>query len=221
LGQANNAAVFGRLDIAWLRCILVERKVCPRAVIVAEVAAQTTTEVLLVEDDHVVGQLAADGANYALGEGVLLGRAGCGVDLGDAHALHPSAKVDAVCAISIAEEKARRRVIGKGPDDATMGGRREAELTEPLQPGHRTGCCSSWGHHFEANLKKITIRRAPLWNQGLLEGSWVIRINSGEPVDNRLLRPRQTLEEGDKFFRDLLSELYRREPALKPPLATL
>jgi len=68
LGQANNAAVFGRLDIAWVRCILVERKVCPRAVIVAEVAAQTTTEVLLVEDDHVVEQLAADGANYALGE---------------------------------------------------------------------------------------------------------------------------------------------------------
>src|SRR6266446_7037828 len=25
------------------------------------------------------------------------------------------------------------------------GGRREAELTEPLQPGHRTGGCSSWG----------------------------------------------------------------------------
>jgi len=117
LGPANNAAVFGRLDIAWLRCILVERKVCPRAVIVAEVAAQTTTEVLLVEDDHVVEQLAADGANYALGEGVLPGRARCGEDLGDAHALHPSAKVDAVCAISIAEEKARRRVIGKGLDN--------------------------------------------------------------------------------------------------------
>jgi alkylated DNA repair dioxygenase AlkB len=33
----------------------------------------------------------------------------------------------------------------KFPDDATMGGRREAELTEPLQPGHRTGGCSSWG----------------------------------------------------------------------------
>src|SRR5882762_6594248 len=30
------------------------------------------------------------------------------------------------------------------PDDATIGGRREAELTEPLQPGHRTGGCSSW-----------------------------------------------------------------------------
>src|ERR1700682_813042 len=35
------------------------------------------------------------------------------------------------------------------PDDATIGGRREAELTEPLQPGHRTGGCSSWGLHLQ------------------------------------------------------------------------
>ena len=32
------------------------------------------------------------------------------------------------------------------------GGRREAELTEPLQPGHRTGGRSSWGPH-QANLR--------------------------------------------------------------------
>ena len=33
------------------------------------------------------------------------------------------------------------------PDDATMGGRREAELTEPLQPGHGMGGCS-WAQNL-------------------------------------------------------------------------
>jgi hypothetical protein len=32
---------------------------------------QTTTEVSLVQDDHVVEELAADGADHARGEGVL------------------------------------------------------------------------------------------------------------------------------------------------------
>ncbi len=70
LGQSNDAAVLGRLDGAWLGRILVEREVRPRAVIVAEVAVQPPTEVSLVEDDHVIEKLTADGADHALGEGV-------------------------------------------------------------------------------------------------------------------------------------------------------
>ena len=53
-GQGNDAAVLGWLDSARIGGIFLERKVRPRAVVVAEVAAQTTTEVFLVEDDHVV-----------------------------------------------------------------------------------------------------------------------------------------------------------------------
>ena len=30
----------------------------------------------------------------------------------------------------------------------------------------------TWIDHFEANLRRIAIRRAPLWNQGLIEGAW-------------------------------------------------
>ncbi len=37
---------------------------------IAEVVAQTTTEVSLVEDNHVVEQFASDGANDSLGERV-------------------------------------------------------------------------------------------------------------------------------------------------------
>ena len=34
-----------------------------------------------------------------------------------------------------------------------------------------------WSDYFEAALKRIAIRRAPLWNQGLLEGLWAQEIH--------------------------------------------
>jgi GH25 family lysozyme M1 (1,4-beta-N-acetylmuramidase) len=54
------------LDRAWLWRILLEGQVGSRPVVVAEVAAQTTTEVSLVEDNHVVEQFTSDGADHAL-----------------------------------------------------------------------------------------------------------------------------------------------------------
>ena len=54
VGQGNDAAVLGRLDGARLRRILLEREMGPRAVVVAEITLQTTTEMFLVQDDHVV-----------------------------------------------------------------------------------------------------------------------------------------------------------------------
>ncbi len=117
LGQGNDTAVLGRLDGAGRGRILVEREVRPRAVIVAEVAVQPPTEVSLVEDDHVVEKLTADGADHALGEGVLPRGAWCRNNLGDAHAFHPSPEFAAVDTVSIAEQVARRRVIGESFDD--------------------------------------------------------------------------------------------------------
>ncbi len=121
VGQGNDAAALGWLDSARLGCIFLERKMRSRAVVVAEVAAQTTTQMSLVQDDHVVEQLAADGADHSLGEGVLPGGAWCRENLGDAQALHPSSKLAAVDAVAIAKEKARRRVIGERLDELLSG----------------------------------------------------------------------------------------------------
>ena len=71
--------------------------------VVAEIAAQTTTKVALVQDDHVVEELSADGADHTLDKRVLPGRArGC-ENLGDADGLHPSAKLGAIDAVAIAQ----------------------------------------------------------------------------------------------------------------------
>jgi hypothetical protein len=54
VGQGNDAAVLRWLDGARLGRILLEREMRPRAVVVAEITLQTTTEVFLVQDDYVI-----------------------------------------------------------------------------------------------------------------------------------------------------------------------
>ena len=71
-----------------------------------------------------------------------------------------------------------------------------------------------WSEYFENAVKKITIRKAPVWNQGLIEGTWFILFDSRKPGGMRLLDPVRVQNEGDAFFRSLLRELKIREPAI-------
>ncbi len=73
----------------------------------------------------------------------------------------------------------------------------------------------TWIDHFEANLRKIAIRRAPLWNQGLIEAAWLIRIDSRRRAGQRVIAATAADAEGVGFFRALLDELYLREPTLR------
>ena len=75
VGQGNHAAELGWLDGARLRCILLEREMRSRAVVVAKITVQTATEMSLAQDDHVVEKLTAEGADDSFGEGVLPGGA--------------------------------------------------------------------------------------------------------------------------------------------------
>ncbi len=58
----------------------------------------------------------------------------------------------------------------------------------------------TWSDHFEANLRRIAIRRAPLWNQGLIESAWLIRINSNRPVGQRISDALDIDAKGTTFF---------------------
>ncbi len=72
-----------------------------------------------------------------------------------------------------------------------------------------------WSDFFERAIRNITIRKAPLWNQGLLEGSWFIRFDSRKPEGCRIVNTRQVAKDRDTFIYSLLCELKRREPAVK------
>jgi hypothetical protein len=74
----------------------------------------------------------------------------------------------------------------------------------------------TWSDHFEGNLRRIAVRKAPLWNQGLIEGIWLIRIDSRNPVTQRILDTVDMDAKGSEFFSALLAELYLREPTLRP-----
>ncbi len=74
----------------------------------------------------------------------------------------------------------------------------------------------TWSDHFEANLKRIAIRRAPLWNQGLIEAAWLVRIDSRREQAKRIFDALDMDAKGTDFFQALLDELYLREPTLRP-----
>jgi hypothetical protein len=71
-----------------------------------------------------------------------------------------------------------------------------------------------WSDMFEGALKKIAIRKSPLWAQGLLESVWFIRFDSRKPVGRRLLDPRKVVKDRRAFTEAMLSELRSREPAV-------
>ncbi len=63
---------------------------------------------------------------------------------------------------------------------------------------------STWSDYFEAALQRMAIRKAPLWNQGLLEGLWFIRFDSRKPAGKRVLSPRDTAQARQRFLKALL-----------------
>lgn len=71
-----------------------------------------------------------------------------------------------------------------------------------------------WSDFFKNAIANITIRKAPLWNQGLLEGSWFIKFDRRKPMGNRVIDPKRTAKDRDTFIHSLLAELKRREPAV-------
>lgn len=72
-----------------------------------------------------------------------------------------------------------------------------------------------WSDYFEQALRSIAIRKAPLWNQGLLEALWFVRFDSREEEGRRVLDPSGTKADGQAFVHALLCELKLREPAIQ------
>lgn len=91
-------------------------------------------------------------------------------------------------------------------------------IMDEAEDSTRQGDGLTWIQYFERCLEEIAIRKAPLWNQGLIEAVWVIRINSRRPAGQRITQTDTIAADSLYFFRSLLTELYRREPTLRPPI---
>ncbi|MGN6057073.1 MAG: hypothetical protein ACTHOI_00625 [Sphingomicrobium sp.] len=89
-------------------------------------------------------------------------------------------------------------------------------IVDEAENSRRRGKGDTWIDYFEFCLNKIAIRKAPLWNQGLVEGVLLIRIDSRKLPGQRLLETEHIDAKSTTFFRALISELYLREPTLQP-----
>jgi hypothetical protein len=76
-----------------------------------------------------------------------------------------------------------------------------------------------WSEYMKCCLQRLCIRKAPMWNQGLLEGCWFIPFDSTAAPGSRVCNSAQARVEGAAFFASLIQELRVREPAitLNPP----
>jgi hypothetical protein len=71
-----------------------------------------------------------------------------------------------------------------------------------------------WSEYLEERLNRISIRKAPLWNQGLIESFWLLRFNSQVAKGNRVPSLPAAEVAADTFIKALLAELRLREPAI-------
>lgn len=71
LRDRDDCATLPRFDLPRLRGILLQGKVRTRAVVVREVVAQDSPQMLLVEHDDVIEALSADGTDHAFHERAL------------------------------------------------------------------------------------------------------------------------------------------------------
>ena len=71
--KLHDLARRGELDGPELGCILVEREVCARLMVIGEVAGQDAAQVPVAKDEHVIQTFASGGTDQALRERVLPG----------------------------------------------------------------------------------------------------------------------------------------------------
>jgi hypothetical protein len=100
--KLHDLARRGELDGPELGCILVEREVCARLMVIGEVAGQDAAQVSVAKDEHVIQTFGSGGTDQALRERVLPGALRRRQDFGDPHTPHSVAKRLAIDLVTIA-----------------------------------------------------------------------------------------------------------------------
>jgi hypothetical protein len=117
----DDRAELRRLDRASVRCILVEREMRARPMIVREVADEDVAEMPFAQDQNVIQTLAPDRTDKALREGILPRAVRSCEDFTDPHALHALPKRVPVHAVAIPEEIGGCGVVREGVHDLLGG----------------------------------------------------------------------------------------------------
>ncbi len=143
LRDGNHVSLRRRFDRTRKRRVPHQRQMRSRFVVVGSVTHQDPPQVILAEDDEMVGALAPDGADHAFGVRVLpRGLTSCN-DLLESDVPHSPTEEHAVDRVSIPKQKSRFRAVG--------GERLDDLLSSPL--GRRMR------RHFETTVSGFTKMR--------------------------------------------------------------
>ena len=94
-------------------------------------------------------------------------------------------------------------VLDYGASGKSSGGVAEKPSGDSWQESYR---------RFKEHLARLSVRRPPLWVQGLIEAHWVLEVDTRTP--QLFLDREATLRAGEEFFDALVDSLRGREPLL-------
>jgi hypothetical protein len=117
----HDLASCGKLDGPGVGCVLVEREVGARLMVIDEVMGQDSAQVSFTQDENMVEALAPDRADQAFRERILPGAVRRREDFADAHALHAAPELLAIDLVTVAEEIGGGRVVRERGDDLVRG----------------------------------------------------------------------------------------------------
>ena len=120
-GMLHDVARNGELDRPEVGCVLVEREVGTRLMVISEIAGQNAVEVSLAEDDNVIQALAPDRADEPFREGILPRAVRGRENLLDPHAFHAVPKWPSVDLVAVTEEIGRCGLVREGVDELLSG----------------------------------------------------------------------------------------------------
>jgi hypothetical protein len=122
-GPRHDPTGSGRVDGARLGRVLAEREVSSRALVVRDVRAKHSSEMSLVEDDHVVQALAADRPDDAFDVRILPRRAQGGADGREAERFDGAAERRVEGRVAVVEEESRAGVVKEALAELLLGPR--------------------------------------------------------------------------------------------------
>jgi hypothetical protein len=121
LGELHDLPRGWELDRSEVGCVLGEREMGARLMVVREVSDQDAAEVALAEHEYVVQALAPDRADEALCERVLPRAVRGRENLLDTHAFHAMSELLTVGSVMIAQEIGGRGLVREGVDELLDG----------------------------------------------------------------------------------------------------
>src|SRR5262245_25129248 len=113
LWNLNDPVRLVRLNGSTFWRVLIQRQVRTGLVIIAEIIFEQSTQMVVIEDDHIIQKLATNASNHPLHVAILPRTPWCNANLLDSHSLHSGSEGFTVDSVTVSNHKPRSPVFRK------------------------------------------------------------------------------------------------------------